>query len=311
MKKGKVVVFGSFVVDLTSWAKHLAVPGETVKGSTFMMGPGGKGSNQGVAARRAGADGTLVTKVGNDVFGKIALDFYKKENMTTQYVFIDEEKETGTALIMVDENSGQNQILVVSGACDHITEAEVMKTERLIDEADILLLQLEVNMDAIEKVINMAHAKGKLIVLNTAPAQKLPDSLLQKVDIVTPNEIEAGILTDMKVETEEDAHKAAQILLNKGVKNVVITMGKNGVFVMTPDRKEFIPSMKVKAVDTTGAGDAFNGGFVTALSEGKNIFEAARFGNVVGALSVTKIGTAPAMPYRKDIDSFNQEHGYK
>ena len=304
MKKGKVVVFGSFVVDLTSWGKHLAVPGETVKGSTFKMGPGGKGSNQGVAASRAGADVTLVTKVGNDVFGKVALDFYKKENMSTQYVFIDEKKETGTALIMVDEESGQNQILVVSGACDNITDQEIMKAEQLIDEADILLLQLEINMDAIAKVINMAHAKGKQIVLNTAPAQKLPDSLLKKLDIVTPNEIEAGILTDMKVETEDDAQKAAQILLNKGVKSVVITMGKNGVFVMTLDRKEFIPSMKVKAIDTTGAGDAFNGGFVTALSEGKDIFEAARFGNIVGALSVTKVGTAPAMPYRKDIDGF-------
>jgi ribokinase len=306
MKKDKIVVFGSFVVDLTSWAKHLAIPGETVKGSSFKMGPGGKGSNQGVAASRAGADVTLVTKVGNDVFGNIALDFYKKENMNTQYVFVDQEKETGTALIMVDEHSGQNQILVVSGACDNITEQEIMKTEQLIDEARILLLQLEVNMDAIEKVIDMAHAKGKMIVLNTAPAQKLPDSLLKKVDIVTPNEIEAGILTDMKVETEEDAQKAAQILLNKGVKSVVITMGKNGVFVMTPDKKEFVPSMKVKAVDTTGAGDAFNGGFVTALSEGKDIFEAARFGNIVGALSVTKVGTAPAMPYRAEIDAFVQ-----
>jgi ribokinase len=306
MKKDKIVVFGSFVVDLTSWAKHLAIPGETVKGSSFKMGPGGKGSNQGVAASRAGADVTLVTKVGNDVFGNIALDFYKKENMNTQFVFVDQEKETGTALIMVDEHSGQNQILVVSGACDNITEQEIMKTEQLIDEASIILLQLEVNMDAIEKVIDMAHAKGKMIVLNTAPAQKLPDSLLKKVDIVTPNEIEAGILTDMKVETEEDAQKAAKVLLNKGVKSVVITMGKNGVFVMTPDRKEFVPSMKVKAVDTTGAGDAFNGGFVTALSEGKDIFEAARFGNIVGALSVTKVGTAPAMPYRAEIDAFVQ-----
>jgi ribokinase len=306
MKKDKIVVFGSFVVDLTSWAKHLATPGETVKGSSFKMGPGGKGSNQGVAASRAGADVTLVTKVGNDVFGKIALDFYKKENMNTQYVFVDQEKETGTALIMVDEYSGQNQILVVSGACDNITEQEIMETEQLIDEASILLLQLEVNMDAIEKVIDMAYAKGKMIVLNTAPAQKLPDSLLKKVDIVTPNEIEAGILTDMKVETEADAQKAAQVLMNKGVKSVVITMGKNGVFVMTPDRKEFVPSMKVKAIDTTGAGDAFNGGFVTALSEGKDIFEAARFGNIVGALSVTKEGTAPAMPYRTEIDAFIQ-----
>lgn len=306
MKKSKIVVFGSFVVDLTSWAKHLAVPGETVKGSVFKMGPGGKGSNQAVAASRADADVTLVTKVGRDVFGQTALDFYKSENMTTKYVFVDSEKETGTALIMVDETSGQNQILVVSGACDNITEEEIRNTESLLDEASIVLLQLEINMDAIEKVIEVAHEKGKRIVLNTAPAQKLPDSLLQKVNIVTPNEIEAGILTDMKVETIDDAEKAARILMDKGVENVVITMGKNGVFVMTPDRKEFIPSLMVKAVDTTGAGDAFNGGFVTALSEGKDIFEAARFGNIVGALSVTKVGTAPAMPYRADIDGFDQ-----
>ena len=304
MKKGKIVVFGSFVVDLTSWAKHLPVPGETVKGSVFKMGPGGKGSNQGVAASRAGADVTLVTKVGNDVFGKIALDFYQNEHMTTDFVFLDAEKETGTALIMVDETVGQNQILVVSGACDNITPAEVQRTHQLIDEADIVLLQLEVNMDAIEQVIDYAHAKGKQIVLNTAPARKLPEALLKKLDIVTPNEIEAGILTDTKVETAEDAEKAAKILMNSGVKNVVVTMGKHGVFVMTPDRKEMIPSMPVKAIDTTGAGDAFNGGFVTALAEGKDIFEAARFGNAVGALSVTKIGTAPAMPHRSEVDAF-------
>ena len=304
MKREKIVVFGSFVVDLTSWAGHLPVPGETVKGSAFKLGPGGKGSNQAVAASRAGADIILVTKVGNDVFGQTALDFYKKENMNTDYIFIDQEKETGTALIMVDEVTGQNEILVVSGACDNIIAEETERTEQLIDEAGIVLLQLEVNMDAIERVIDMAHEKGKTIVLNTAPAQKLPDSLLRKVDIVTPNEVEAGILTDMKVETEKDAEKAARILMDKGVRSVVITMGKNGVFVMTADRKEFIPSKKVKAIDTTGAGDAFNGGFVTALSEGKDIFEAAEFGNIVGALSVTKLGTAPAMPHRSEIDGF-------
>ena len=265
MKAGKIVVFGSFVVDLTSWADHLPVPGETIKGSVFKMGPGGKGSNQGVAASRAGADVTLVTKVGNDVFGQTALDFYKDENMTTDYVFVDAEKETGTALIMVDEKVGQNQILVVSGACDNITVNEVEQTFPLIDSAEIVLLQLEVNMDAIGKVVDYAHAKGKKIVLNTAPARKLPAALLRKLDIVTPNEIEAGILTDTKVETEADAEQAARILMNSGVKNVVVTMGKNGVFVMTPERSEMIPSMQVKAIDTTGAGDAFNGGFVTCL----------------------------------------------
>lgn len=300
----KITVFGSFVVDLTSWASRLPVPGETVKGSSFKLGPGGKGSNQAVAAHRAAADVTFVTKVGSDVFGQIIRDFYTKENMSCEYIFEDKEKETGTALIMVDEESGQNQILVCSGACDNITDEDIEKAKGLIEESDIILLQLEINMDAIEKVINMAHDLGKTIVLNTAPAQKLSDELLKKVHIITPNETEAFVLTGIEIKNEQDAAKAARSLINKGVKQVIITLGKDGVFVMTPDKEEFIASIKVNAIDTTGAGDAFNGGLVTALAEGKDIFEAARFGNIVGALSVTKLGTAPSMPYREEITKF-------
>lgn len=306
MKKGKIVVFGSFVVDLTSRAPHLPIPGETVIGSTFKLGPGGKGSNQGVAAHRAGADVTMVTKVGNDVFGKVAQDFYKSEGMDTQYVFLDDTIETGTALIMVDENSGQNQILVVSGACGHITDEDIKKAMPVILEADILLLQLEINLDALEKLIDIAHNNGIKVVLNTAPAQKLPEGLLAKTDIVTPNEIEAGFLTGLEIRRPDDAKKAGEAFVQKGVKNVVITLGKDGVFVMTKDRYELIPSIKVNSVDTTGAGDAFNGGFVTALAEGLDIFEAARFGNITGALSVTKHGTAPAMPYRNEIEQYRK-----
>lgn len=302
MKKSKIAVIGSFVVDLTSRAGRLPVAGETVKGTVFKMGPGGKGSNQAVAAHRAGADMILGTKVGNDVFGRVALDFYEKENMDTSYVFIDQEKETGTALIMVDEVSGQNQILVVSGACDHIMDDEIEKLKKVIEESEIILLQLEINMDAIEKVIAIAHQMGKTVVLNTAPAQELSDELLGKVDIITPNETEAEVLTGVKIQSEADAEKAATVLMQRGVKNVVITLGKSGVFVMTADKKKMIAPLEVKVVDTTGAGDAFNGGFVTALAEGMDIFEAAWFGNVVGSLSVTKLGTAPAMPYRAEID---------
>jgi ribokinase len=302
MKKSKIAVIGSFVVDLTSRAGRLPVAGETVKGTVFKLGPGGKGSNQAVAAHRAGADMILATKVGNDVFGRVALDFYENENMDTSYVFIDQEKETGTALIMVDEVSGQNQILVVSGACDHITDEEIDKLKKVIEESEFILLQLEINMDAIEKVIEIAHQMGKTVVLNTAPAHELSDELLSKVDIITPNETEAEVLTGVKIQSEADAEKAAVVLMQRGVKNVVITLGKSGVFVMTADKKKMIAPLKVKVVDTTGAGDAFNGGFVTALAEGMDIFEAAWFGNVVGSLSVTKLGTAPAMPYRDEID---------
>jgi ribokinase len=291
----------------------MPVPGETVKGFSFKMGPGGKGSNQAVAAHRAGCDVTFATKVGNDVFGKVALDLYKQENMNTDYIFIDNEKETGTALIMVDEKTGQNQILIVSGACGNITGKEIEKTEKLIEESDIILLQLEINMDAIERAIDIAYKKKKMIVLNTAPApaEPLPTGLLRKIDIVTPNEIEAGILTGVEIKGEKDAKEAAKILMGRGVKNAVITLGSSGVFVAAPETGEFIKAVSVKAIDTTGAGDAFSGAFAAALSEGKSLAEAARFGNVAGALSVTKIGTARAMPYREEIDRFIAENNVR
>lgn len=205
MEKKKIAVVGSFVVDLTSRADRLPKPGETVKGSFFKMGPGGKGSNQAIAASRAGADVVIATKVGDDMFGKLALDFYTEEQMNTEYVFIDKERETGTALIMVDENVGQNQILVVSGACGNIIDSEIEKIRALIADCDIVLLQLEINMAAIEKVIEAAHSMGKTVVLNTAPAQELPNNLLAKIDIVTPNESEAEILTGIHIENEKDA----------------------------------------------------------------------------------------------------------
>lgn len=306
MKK-KVVVFGSFVVDLTGRTPHLPVPGETVMGSTFVMGPGGKGSNQAVAAHRAGADITLVTKVGKDVFGKVATDFYKKEGMDTSFVFEDDTKETGCALILVDEKSAQNEILVISGASGNITAEDVEKSRELIESADILLLQLEINFDALFKVIEIAHAANVTIVLNTAPAASLPDEILKKVDIVTPNETEAQILTGVKIESEQDAIKAAKAFMEKGVKQVVITLGSMGAFAMNEEKCELVERLNVNAIDTTGAGDAFNGGFVMALADGKDLFTALRYGNVTGALSVTKLGTAPSMPSREEIDALYEK----
>lgn len=300
----KVVVMGSFVIDLTSRANHLPIPGETVIGTKFKMGPGGKGSNQGVAAKRAGAEVTMITKVGNDTFGKIAIENFKNEGFDTKFILIDQENETGTALIMVDENTAQNKILVVSGACANITGNDIDLVSTTIGGADIFLIQLETNMDSIEKSIDIAYKNDVKIVLNTAPIQPVPDELLSKVHVITPNEVEASILTKVNIKIPEDASKAAKVFFNKGVKNVIITLGKDGVYVSDGITEEIIPSYNVNAIDTTGAGDAFNGGFVTALSEGKDIFEAARFGNIVGALSVTKLGTAPAMPYRGEIEEF-------
>ncbi len=304
----KIVVFGSFVVDLTSRSQGLPVPGQTILGGSFKMGAGGKGSNQAVAAHRAGADVTLVTKIGRDVFGKVALDFYKGEGMTTEYVLEDESRETGVALIMVDEVSAQNEIVVVSGACGNITPEDVEKCRPLIESASILLLQHEVNFDAQRRVIEIAHAAGVKIVLNPAPAVQVPEEILKKIDTVTPNETEAQAITGVEVKSKEDAERAARVFLDKGVKNVVITMGSMGAFATDGEKSELLPRLNVNAIDTTGAGDAFNGGFVMALSEGKDLFTALRYGNATGALSVTKLGTAPAMPTRAEIDAMVKEN---
>lgn len=303
-----IVVFGSFVVDLTSRSNGLPVPGQTILGTSFKLGPGGKGSNQAVAAHRAGANVTLVTKVGKDVFGKVALDFYKREGMNTDYILEDDAKETGVALIMVDEVSAQNEIVIVSGACANITPEDVEKCRPLIEGASILLLQHEINFDAQYKVVEIAQKAGVKIVLNPAPAAKVPDEILKLIDTVTPNETEAQALTGVEVKTQADAEKAAKVFLEKGVKNVVITMGSLGAFATDGVKSELLPRLNVNAIDTTGAGDAFNGGFVMALSEGKDLFDALRYGNATGALSVTKLGTAPSMPNRAEIDAMVKEN---
>lgn len=298
-----VVVFGSFVVDLTSRSAALPVPGQTLLGSSFKMGAGGKGSNQAVAAHRAGADVTLVTKVGKDVFGDVARSFYQNESMRTEYVLTDDERETGVALILVDEHTAQNEIVVVTGACSNITSDDIEYCRSLIENASYLLVQMEINYDALFRVIKIGKNAGVKIILNPAPAGKIPPEVLKMIDVITPNETEAQALTGVEIHTEADARKAAQIFLNQGVKNVVITLGSMGSYATDGVRDEMLPRITVDAIDTTGAGDAFNGGFVCALSEGKNLFEALRFGNATGALSVTKLGTAPAMPTRAEIDA--------
>lgn len=303
---GRIVVFGSYVTDLTGRGTRFPVPGETVLGASFQMGPGGKGSNQAVAAFRAGGDVTLVTKLGRDAFGRAARDFYTAEGMNTGEWIEDETCETGAALIMVNEQSGQNMIMVLNGACSHITPEDVRAKQTLIEQADVLLVQMEINVDALEHVIRIAHESGVRVILNPAPVQKIADEMMAMVDTVTPNETEAAALTGVEVVDLESAHRAARVLLNKGVRNVIITLGGNGVYCTDGTREELINRIPVNAVDTTGAGDAFNGGFATALSNGMELFDAVRYGNCTGALSVTKPGTAKAMPCKAEIDALYQ-----
>ncbi|MEG1458300.1 MAG: ribokinase, partial [Acetivibrio sp.] len=256
----KVTVFGSFVVDLMGRTPHLPAPGETVKGSMFKMGPGGKGFNQGVAAHKAGAEVTMVTKIGKDTFGAVALEAMKELAMDAGHVFITEETETGAALIMVDESSSQNEIVVVLGACNTITDQEVESLTNVISESEYLLTQLETNVSSVEKIVDIAYANGVKIILNTAPVQPIKEEVLEKIYLITPNEVEAEILTGIAIDSEEAADKAAHWFFARGVENVLITLGGRGVYLATKDKKGMIPAYHVEAVDTTGAGDAFNGG---------------------------------------------------
>ncbi len=307
----KVTVFGSFVVDLMGRTPHLPVPGETVKGSMFKMGPGGKGFNQGVAAHKAGADVTMVTKLGKDTFAEVALQAMKELSMDSGRVFFTKETETGAALIMVDESTSQNEIVVVLGACNTITNEEVESLTDLIEASDYLLTQLETNVSSVEKIVDIAYQKGAKVILNTAPVQPISETVLSKIDLITPNEVEAEILTGICIDSKESADKAANWFFQRGVKNVLITLGSRGVYIATNEKSGIIPAYQVKAIDTTGAGDAFNGGLVAALSEGKDLWEAAQFANALAAISVQRIGTTPAMPTREEIEQFLSNHSDK
>ena len=301
---GKAVVFGSFVVDLMARTPHLPIPGETVKGLVFKKGAGGKGFNQCVAAHKAGADVTMITKLGRDSFADEALNVMKELNMPQDHLFFSEETETGIALILVDDNSSQNEIVIVPGSCNTITREEIQSIEDVFKDAEYVLMQLEVNQDANNLVEEIAQKYGCKVIINTAPYAPMTDEFLSKAFMVTPNEVEAEEITGVHVEDLESAKKAAKYFLAKGVKQVLITLGSKGVFVSANGREEIIPAYRVEALDTTGAGDAFNGGLLAALSKGQTIWEAVRFANALAALSVQRLGTTPSMPWLKEIEEF-------
>ena len=298
----KITCLGSFVVDLTCRVEHLPLPGESIVTDYFKMGPGGKGSNQAVAAKRAGADIVLMTKIGTDILSTVALESFKKEGFDDKFIIIDDANFTGIALINVDKNTGQNSIAVAPGACEHINDNDINLLKPQIEASDIFLTQLEVNMDAIEKCINIAYENKKMIVLNTATVRQISDDLISKATIITPNEIEASILTNVEVTDIDSARKAAHVFFDKGVENAIITLGKKGSYINDKKTEAIIEPIDVKTIDTTGAGDAFTGGLVTALAEGLSLYKAVEFATATASLSTTKFGTAPSMPYRKEID---------
>jgi len=294
----KIVVVGSFNMDLTAYMERMPRPGETLHGHTFKTGPGGKGSNQAVAAARLGAEVTFIGRVGEDVFAQAALDFWKQEGINTKYVVRDPDHATGVAPIWVDDK-GENSIVVVLGANLAITKADIDRAADVIAAADVVIVQLEINYDMVAYTMQVAKTKGVRTILNPAPAGKLAAEVVALADYLTPNETELEVLSGKS----GDYETAARSLLTREGQTAVVTLGSQGAMWLNAEDQGIIPTFKVKVVDTTGAGDAFNGGFAVALGEGKRLEEAIRFGNAVAGLSVTKLGTAPSMPKRAEVDT--------
>ena len=303
MSKKWVVIVGSFVADLAFRTKQLPAWGETILGSEFRLGPGGKGSNQAVAAARLGGRVTFISKLGRDTFGALARQTYAEEGIDTQFLYETTEHATGGASIIVDEVTGENAIVVVPGACFHLTSDDIDHARALITESAIFMTQLELPVPVVEHGLRLAHGLGVPTILNPAPAQPLPASIYSLCDYLTPNETEAATLTGFPITSGESAEKAAGALLSRGVRNVVVTLGAQGALVKNASVTKLVPAFDAgKVVETTGAGDAFNGGFAIALSEGRDIVAAARFGCAVAGISVTRPGTAPSMPKRSEVD---------
>lgn len=296
----KILVIGSSNTDMVVQASRLPLPGETVLGEQFVMNPGGKGANQAVAASRLGGSVGLLAKLGDDLFGQQTLTRLNLEEIETDYVLIDKDYPSGVALITVAEG-GENAIVVAAGANMALTTEEIHQAQGAIATAEIILLQLEIPLLTVELAVKIASDLGKIIILNPAPARELSDALLQKVNILTPNQTEAQILTGIKVDSVKTAHLAAQRLCDRGVANVIITMGKLGAYLYNQETTQLVAGYPVKAVDTTAAGDTFNGALAVALSEGKGLLEAIAFANLAAALTVTRLGAQSSLPYRQEI----------
>jgi len=316
---GKILVVGSTNTDMVIKAAHLPRPGETILGGTFLMNAGGKGANQAVAAARLGADVTFICKTGNDIFGQQSKSLFIDEGIDTTYVFTDTAHPSGVALITVDDKA-ENCIVVASGANACLLPEDLTKAADAIEQSNIVLMQLEIPMETIEYVAEEACSKGKTIILNPAPAQPLSKNLLQKVNILTPNETEASMIAGIPVTDTESAIEAARVICDMGVKTVIITLGAKGALIYTKDFCAEAPSEKVEAVDTTAAGDVFNGALAVALSESMSgvfkkgetitdtalseqmmLIKAVEFANKAAAISVTRIGAQASAPYRNEI----------
>lgn len=299
MANKTILVIGSSNTDMTVKTKALPLPGETVLGGVFTMGAGGKGANQAVAARRLGGDVKFICKVGRDIFGDNALAHYAEEGLDTSGV-LRSDLPSGVALISVDEKA-ENCIVVASGANNDLLEADIEASKEAIEQCGILLLQLETPVPSVLKAAEMARKAGATVVLNPAPACPLPDELFPFVDLFIPNQTELASFSGLPVGDAEQAAAAAAAMQRKGVGKLIVTMGSKGSLICDGGEPVFVPAKKVKAVDTTAAGDTFCGALCVALSEGKSLKEAAEFATAASALTVQKMGAQSSLPYRKEL----------
>ncbi len=299
MSQKSILVIGSSNTDMTAKTTELPRPGETVLGGVFTMGAGGKGANQAVAAQRLGGKVKFICKVGRDMFGDNSIAQYEKEGLDTSGI-LRSDLPSGVALIYVDSHA-ENCIVVASGANGDLTEEDIEKSRKDLEGCDILLLQLESPIPSVLKAAKIAHEAGKTVVLNPAPACPLPEELFRNIDLFIPNETELSTFSGMPVTSEKEAEAAAKAMQAKGVGKLIVTMGSKGALICEGGPSVFVPAHKVKAVDTTAAGDTFCGALCVAISEGKSLKEAAEFACAASALTVQKMGAQNSIPYRKDL----------
>lgn len=290
-------------MDLVVRSPRIPVPGETILGGEFLMVPGGKGANQAVAIARLGAHACFVARLGDDVFGRRSLENFQREGLDIRHVTFTEDTASGVALITVDAD-GNNAIVVAPGANAKLSPADIWRAQSDICSAAAVVAQLEIPMETVQCAAELAHRAGVPFILNPAPAQELDPSLLAMTAVLTPNETEARILTGVEVVDPESAAQAAAILLEGGVKAVIVTMGAGGLLLADEDRMEHMPACKVKVVDTTAAGDAFVGSLAVGYGQGHSLRDSAMFANRAAALSVMKMGAQPSMPTLQEVCDF-------
>ena len=298
---GKIVVAGSSNTDMILQMDHIPQPGETILGGQFTMAAGGKGANQAVAAARAGGQVTFLARVGADMFGRQAVEGFRRDGIDVRYVLEDEQAPSGVALIFVAAN-GENSIGVASGANLCLSPADVQQAASAIQDASALVMQLETPLETVRAAARIAAAKRVPVILNPAPAQPLDDALLALVTVLTPNESEAELLTGVPVADVAAAARAAEVLRSRGVAQVIITLGARGAWVASAAFQGLVPAFPVQPVDTTAAGDVFNGALAVAMSEQRPLEQAVRFACAAAALSVQKLGAQPSAPPRAEIE---------